>query len=236
MCLDDFQSNWEGMFDQSPDVAAIWKDAWKVYNKYQKNVEEISRKQTDDAPINMDDFVCTGKIDEDLAKMYADLPQVAEGKYYGFGWDHFMEYSPDYDGGMTFERFEDESKLVLCVECQVIKQPEKRTSKSGKTTYYTTLVEDANCNQQMVTIWEEDYLRFKEEFEFWDGERRGNLVKVRLERPGPGFKSYTFESWPRQMRSRYMPKEKSQDYRSGSHGEAATSNAELRASVRNGCR
>ena len=38
--------------------------------------------------------------------------QEAEMMFYGFGWTHPMEKSPDYDGGKTFSQFEDEDLIV----------------------------------------------------------------------------------------------------------------------------
>lgn len=186
-------------------------EMWPCVRKYKRNVEGIKKKLAEDEEITMDGFECSGHIDEDIKLLFRDIIQAAEEQFYGFAWDHIIEYSPDYDGGRTLDQFEDETKLTLLVEAQICKKIEKRTSKKGKL-YYVSEVEDANGVKAPVTIWEEDYERFKEEFGFWDDNRKGNLLKIRLERPGQGFRSYTFDSPPRHMR-RNIPDDKRMDPR-----------------------
>ena len=93
----------------------------------------------------------------------------------------------------------------------IIKKPEEKISKKDHK-YYYVLVEDEDWNVEVVTFWKEDYIRFKEEIDYWnEEEKRGNLLQIRVTRPGKGFKSYTFES-PRKQ-ERYKIPEKSKDYR-----------------------
>ena len=136
-----------------------------------------------------------------------------EKKYYGFSWQHPLEKSPDYFGDLSFTRFkEDEMIYSSGVECMITKKPEEKISKNGNR-YYYVLVEDEDWNVEVVTFWEEDYNRFKEELNHWnDEENRGNLLKIRVTKPGKGFKSYTFES-PRKQERYKLPQDKTKDHR-----------------------
>ncbi len=137
----------------------------------------------------------------------------SERKYYGFSWQHVLEKNSLYSGDMSFDRFaSDESLLSTGVECVVVRKPLEKISKNNKK-YYTVLVEDDNWNVETITFWEEDYNRFREELEYWnEEENRGNMLKMRLTRPSNGFKSYTFESPPRQKKH-LIPKNKEDDLR-----------------------
>ena len=152
------------------------EDAASILEKISKYTALLEETKSMSPNVTFSNFVPTGKIPEDIKASYLKPIQEAEVEYYGFGWGHYLEKSPDYDGERTFSSFEDESKLSLCIECQVIKPIEKKVSKSGNS-YYTLLVEDADWQQNYVNIWDNDYERFKEELDYWDGESgRGNML------------------------------------------------------------
>jgi hypothetical protein len=155
----------------------------------------------------------TNKLDEKMVLLLNDMPQVAEVQYYGFGWTHFMEKSPDYDGDKTFFQFDDEELLSSYVEVHIIEPPKECKSKTGNT-YYTVMIQDATWTTAKMTVWGEDYARFKEEFEWWENDqRKGNLLKIMVRRPQAGFNSYTFESPSKRDRWRLIPKNKEDDMR-----------------------
>jgi len=187
--------------------------AWKTFRKYKRNVTGIQKKIVEDEDIILSTFVPKGEINPKVAELYNAIPQTAEREFYGFAWDHILEYSDDYRGGYSFDGFEDETKLVLPIEAQIIEKTQKKLSKKG-TEYYIATIEDANGVTNRVTIWEEDYQRFEKEFEYWDEENSfGNLVRIKLERPGPGFRSFTFDSPPKYLRHKLIPEDKSLDGR-----------------------
>jgi len=65
-----------------------------------------------------------------------------------------------------------------------------------------------------VTVWEDDFQRFEEEFSFWESEsRRGNLLKARLTVPTPPFRNYTFYAPPKHRRHLEVPEDKAADPR-----------------------
>lgn len=137
-----------------------------------------------------------------------------ERKHYGFSWEHPIQKSPDYVGGHSFNIFkEDETIVNAGVEVMITKKPQQKISKK-ENKYYFILVEDEDWNVEVVTFWSEDYARFKEELEFWNEEQgRGNFLRIRVTRPGSGFKSYTFESPPKAIRHKVVPADKKNDVR-----------------------
>jgi hypothetical protein len=108
---------------------------------------------------------------------------------------------------------EDETIDRAGVEVMVVKKPQERVSKNNNR-YYSVLVEDEDWNVETVTLWAADYDRFKDEMEYWDESAgRGHFLRMRVSRPGPGFKSYTFESPPKRDRHRLVPADKKMDAR-----------------------
>lgn len=183
-------------------------DFYQVLKKYWKSVKSYEQKAEliDQNPILLKDFTSSNSVN--LVPNQFDL----EKKYYGFSWQHPLEKSPDYSGDLSFLRFkEDEYVHSAGVECMIIKKIEEKISKKGKK-YYNVVVEDEDWNAEVVTFWEDDYNRFREELEHWnEEEKRGNLIKIRLTKPENGFRTYTFEAPPRQMRHKLPEKER--DYR-----------------------
>ena len=99
------------------------------------------------------------------------------------------------------------------VEVMIVKRPQEKISKKDNK-YYYVLVEDEDWNVEVVTFWAEDYARFKEELEYWnEDQNRGHFMKIRLTKPGAGFKSYTFESPSKAMRHKVIPADKKNDPR-----------------------
>lgn len=169
--------------------------------------------------LSYDEFDCcimenSKLIDEAYVKILESVVQVAEKKYYGFCWKHVLTTSEDYMGNQNLASFEAAEDLAIAAcEMHIIAKPIKRTSKKG-TSYYVVKMEDDNSKVCDITFWEDDYERFKKELEFWSGDDfMGNFVRVRLRKPEPPFNNYTFESYPKQVKWKYISKEKKDDYR-----------------------
>jgi DNA polymerase III alpha subunit len=193
------------------------KGLWKVLLKYKKSYVDNQKKVAADGPVLLKDFVPTGDIESKLKLIYEDDLLASELAYYGFGWNHMLEKSPDYEGGYTFaelgRRAEEQGVVAGMVEVQVIEVPKLKKSKK-ETNYYVLRVEDNEWQQAGVTVWEDDYERFEEEFNFWESEsRRGNLLKCRLMVPTPPFKNYTFYAPPKHRRHLDIPEDKALDPR-----------------------
>jgi DNA polymerase III alpha subunit len=212
--------------EESIDNLNIWledcldrfdKKVWqKILGKYKKNINTIKNKQTEDKPISLKSFEPTGKIDEKLAALLRSPVERAEEEFYGFGWIHPLELCPECEG-RTFSEFkkkiEVEDTAVYLMEVRVVERPKQMKSKTDKI-YYTFKVEDSEWQTEGVTIWEEDYKRFEKELNFWESDAaKGNLLKIRLGRPKPPFKNYTFDSPPKAVRHLKVPKEKEDDMR-----------------------
>ncbi len=199
-------------FKTTPDLDALWK----LVKKYRSNVMKFEEKVAADKPILLENFdIVNPKIlDEKLLLLLDEVLVMAETQFYGFPWIHFIEYSPDYEGGMTFQAFEeDEGLMTTCVECQICTIPQRKISKK-ENPYYKMDVEDSNGTQNSVIIWENDYERFQEEFDYWESDtRRGSLLKIRLERPNPPYTTFKFDSPPKVLRHKVITSEKKFDVR-----------------------
>lgn len=185
-------------------------DFYQILKKYWRSVSSYEQKSDliEENFISLKNWESKGKYSVESIPNQFEI----EKKYYGFSWQHPLEKSPDYLGERSFNRFKDDETILNCsVECMIIKRPEEKISKKNHK-YYYVLVEDEDWNVEVVTFWQEDYNRFKEEIEYWnEEEKRGNLLQMRVTKPGKGFKSYTFESPKKQ--ERYKIPEKDKDYR-----------------------
>jgi DNA polymerase III subunit alpha len=199
-------------FEQSYLLEEFSKeDFYQILRKYWKSVTSYEQKSEllEQNFISLENWECKNTHTADEIPNQFDI----EKKYYGFSWQHPLEKSPDYKGDLSFTRFkEDEMIYNAGVECVITKKPEEKISKNGNK-YYYVLVEDEDWNVEVVTFWEEDYNRFKEELNYWNcEENRGNLIQMRVVKPGKGFRSYTFES-PRKQERYKLPQDKSKDHR-----------------------
>ena len=186
-------------------------DLYSVAKKYVKSVLDFEHKEkfSKSNPISLENWRPSGRHSVQPQNIF----QI-ERKYYGFSWDHPVQKSGDYLGGHSFSVFKDDENILTAgVEVMVVKKPQEKVSKNGNK-YYYVLVEDEDWNVEVVTFWSEDYARFKEELNYWDEDQnRGHFLRIRLTRPGSGFKSYTFDSPPKKIRYKVVPADKKDDAR-----------------------
>jgi hypothetical protein len=187
-------------------------DVFNVIKKYAKSVLGFEHKLNfnKDNSISLENWTSKGRFPSDKWPNNFEL----ERKHYGFSWEHPIQKSPDYIGGHSFNIFKEDEHIVNAgVEVMVTKKPQEKVSKKNNK-YYFVLVEDEDWNVEVVTFWSEDYARFKEELEYWNEEQgRGHFLRIRLTRPGSGFKSYTFESPSKAIRHKVVPADKKNDPR-----------------------
>lgn len=191
------------------------KSLWKIIKKYKKSSEDNKFKNDNQSILSLDQYQLNiNDVDSSILTVLREVVQVAESQFYGFSWNHLIETSSDYAGNSTFAEFEsDETAYVKMCEVQIIEPPKKKTSKNGNS-YYEVKVEDSNSCINGVTFWEEDYLRFSKDLEFWESDtRKGNFIKIRLKKPDPPFKNYTFESPPKHLRKKLIPEKREDDTR-----------------------
>lgn len=202
------QSALEGLLSDGFSAA----DFMGVIKKYARSVLNFEHKSDilKKNSISFENWVPEGRYPDSAWPSNFEI----ERRHYGFSWEHPIQKSPDYIGGHSFNLFkEDESIDRAGVEVMVVKKPQEKVSKNNNR-YYSVFVEDEDWNLEIVTFWSADYDRFKEEIDYWDESAgRGHFLRMRLSRPGPGFKSYTFESPPKRDRHRLVPADKSMDAR-----------------------
>ena len=182
----------------------LFDDIEYLFDKYFKWIEsrnKRSEKVEESKPFNADDI----DIDVKLLDAYSTI-EKSQNAFYGFLWTHPLEKSVDYLGDMTFESYRGNELLVGQVELQVLSVEQKEGKSKKKTKYWLLKVEDANSEENLVQVWEEDYDRFKEELVV------GAMLRLRLSAPSGGFSRYTLESPPKYKRH-MLPKDKMNDYR-----------------------
>jgi DNA polymerase III alpha subunit len=192
----------------------IIHETWKLLKKYKKSKESNVLKNEQDSLLSLDEFDIQVEIDEDLQKLFNEPVQVAESSCYGFSWNHLMDSSPDYSGGFTISDFDSKDNICISmVEAQVIEKPKRKESAKG-TVYYEVTMEDSDSFKFKVTFWDVDYQRFASDLEYWESDiRKGNFLKIRLKKPEPPFKNYTFDSPPKAIRWKEIPEKKEDDTR-----------------------
>lgn len=211
--FNDFQ--WISSIETEEQKTESIKEVWKILKKYKKSKESNELKNQQDEFLSLKDFNIQIDIDEEVQKVLLEMPQVAESICYGFSWNHLMESSPDYSGGFTISDFESKENICISmVEAQIVEKPKKKESTKKGTIYYEVTMEDANSSRFKITFWDIDYQRFAEELEYWESDtRKGNFVKIRLKKPEPPFKNYTFDSPPKALRWKEVPEKKEDDTR-----------------------
>jgi DNA polymerase III alpha subunit len=145
--------------------------------------------------------------DKELITLLEDV-SLAEKTYFGFVWDNPLRFSPDYKPHKNFAEFN-----VLCenginmaaVMCQIIEAKVKKF-KSNKGQFLSMTVMDDNFELGRITMWDDDYQRFKDEL------KEGNVISIQITPPSNGFSSYTFFSPPRHEKYK-LPKDRNKDLR-----------------------
>jgi len=186
------------------DGKDLWKEVCKLINKMTKSKEKFKLKDDEDKP-SLESFDPTLlKIDKKLEKELLDSIQECEKKYYGFSWLSKIRTSPDYKGGCTFDSFTEGVNEVLPVETEIISINKRKGKRSE---YYQLKAEDENGDEGVINIWIDDYNSFQNEMVV------GNFIRLRLNSPSNGFKTYTLSSIG--PRSFYKKKQtgKDDDYR-----------------------
>lgn len=145
-------------------------------------------------------------------KKVVDLLQnrtEAEVTYLGFIWNNPVRASGFHDTNKNFDTL----KLMMsqspqpfyAVLVQVV-SVEVKSFKSGNGKFASVSVMDDNFETVKITVWDEDYERFKPEL------KKGNLISIQVVPSSGGYQGYTFNSPPKHKRF-LVPKEKSRDYR-----------------------
>jgi DNA polymerase III alpha subunit len=177
---DEWKKRYSGLLVDGKDA---WKQICKMIRKMQSAKERYYSKEDMIKP-KLSEFVVDENKQDKLKEEFEDLV-ACEKKYYGFTWQSNVEKSPDYKGGLTFDRLEPDTTEAMPVEIEVISVQKK---KGKKTEYYQLKAEDANCDEGVINVWKDDYANFQNELQ------AGNFLRIRLSPPSKGFKTFTIES------------------------------------------
>ena len=177
---DEWKKRYSGLLVDGKDA---WKQICKMIRKMISAKERYYSKEDMIKP-KLLEFVVDENKEDKLKEEFEDLV-ASEKKYYGFTWQSNVEKSPDYKGGLTFDRLEPDTNDAMPVEIEVISVQKK---KGKKTEYYQLKGEDANCDEGVINVWKDDYANFQNEIQ------SGNFLRIRLSPPSKGFKTFTIES------------------------------------------
>jgi DNA polymerase III alpha subunit len=186
------------------DGKDLWKEVCKLINKMTKATEKFKLKDNQDKP-DLESFdPLSITIDKKLEKELLESLAECEKRYYGFSWTSKIRNSLDYQGGCTFDSFTEGVNEILPVEIEIT-AVNKRKGKRAE--YYQIKAEDENGDEGVINVWKDDYNSFQNEIVV------GNFVRLRLNAPSNGFKTYTLSSiGPRNFYKKKQV-EKSDDYR-----------------------
>lgn len=183
------ECGWDNALYRAHDEGKV--DEYKALKKkYDRCLDNYAKKT--DLSFQLKDY--DPQKEEDIAADYLESltdTEKAEFMYYGFLWRHPLEKCPNYNGS-TFAKYREEiARGIVCCEVEVLlKEVRANQSKKG-TVYYQLEAEDATGEVARVNVWDDEYKQFKEELV------KGNMVRIRVNPPSGGFKTYTFESYPK---------------------------------------
>jgi DNA polymerase III alpha subunit len=185
-----------------------WKKLKALWGRRQRSMEdhEFKNNRVEENPFTMEKFDAELSDVEVPAEMltFFENKEEAESKFIGFRWDHPLQKCPDFTG-KTFaglratldEQISHSGSLpveVVLVECKT------KEWKNKKGFNYVPLVEDANGEKQKITVWPDDWDRFK------DCLLAGTLLRVRV-LPPTKF-GYTLDGVPKYKRHTLPPPER----------------------------
>lgn len=194
---------YEGVAKEGNKLLAL-DEIQKLGDTFDKFVAKHDKKVADGYIPSIEDFNPDNVEVEEKHQLLLDANiSEAERLFYGFQWVHDLEKCKHYKGDRTFEDFrhyvsDGGTASVYPVEVKIMELITK-TTKAGKP-MYVLKVEDAVGEAQGVTVWSEDYERFKEEFV------AGSLLSMRVHPPQVPFPNFTFDSPLRHLRHRLPPK------------------------------
>jgi DNA polymerase III alpha subunit len=174
------------------EAKEVLKKLESLVSSYKKWADSYAEKMANFKP----------KLDEKWLEQYTSK-DVAEAAFYGFALVHKLEQSPSYTG-RTFSALRDDETPVGLVEVKVLSVEKRKNKKGGD--FYKLHVEDSNSEYQKITVWEEDYERFKGEMV------AGTMMRIKVDVP-EDFPDYTMSGPQKHMRWKLLPKDKSMDFR-----------------------
>jgi DNA polymerase-3 subunit alpha len=160
---------------------ATWKLVKRLYSNYQRSIKRQAIPSNKYEIVSLDGFTDSDfYVTKELTTMLTEESGAkAEELYYGFVWKHPLENIPDADEDGTFEKFDGSADDDYPVDL-VIKKVYEKKSRNDKV-YYSVLAEDRNCKSKYISVWKDDYEKFKGIL------NPGQMVRMRLKKPNKGF-------------------------------------------------
>lgn len=164
-----------------------------------EKIEKLTLDHFDDSGIQIDDAKMIPLLENE------DSASIA---YYGFVWNNkvrkLLQYKPGFNfENLKFKQLNDEQSFYSVMG--LITDISQKKFKSGNGSFASMTLMDDNFETGRVTIWQDDYERFKEEL------KTGNCISIQLVPSNNGYPGYTFYGPPRHKRH-LLPK-KNLDYR-----------------------
>lgn len=145
--------------------------------------------------------------DKKVLELCNDIKQ-AEITFYGFIWHNPLRSSPDYRHHTNIENFKllvESGRNVGVIIVEILEVAVK-SFKNNKGKFASIQVIDDNFETARITMWEDDYTRFKEDL------KKGNFISIQVTPPSNGFSSFTFYGPPRHERYK-LPNDRNKDLR-----------------------
>jgi DNA polymerase III alpha subunit len=184
----------------------LYKKLKSLWNRRFKGIERHieKEKECDESPFTL------GRYDVELSEVYVPKEMLdyfenresAEEKFLGFRWDHPLLKSPNFTN-KTFAAIRQEMEEVDVISTPIeilVVDWNLREWKNKKGHNYMVFVEDANGEKQKITVWPDDWERFKNEF------KQGALLRMKVNPPTKF--GYTLSSVPKYKRHLLPPKDK----------------------------
>lgn len=168
----------------------------KICSKIKKSEETYKSKlEQNEININIENVKLDKKGQLEFLELLDDKIK-AEMEYYGFEWQHPLETC---GANLTtiedvFNGEEDFGAIDLIVE----DVQERKSTKNKKLSYYQITGQDVSGNSTKITLWSEDYEKFKAIL------YNGSMLKIRVQKPKPPFRSFLLE--PKSSRLKYTKK------------------------------
>lgn len=172
------------------------KDIKKFINSYAKSLKKWVPISKEPKPILEEQKYLNDKFSKKL-----DDEMTCDKESYGFLWYHPIEKALGNSTEKTFDNLNENFKKIGNVHAILI-EVNKKKSKNGNM-YYSLTIEDANCVNKKVTIWENEYDRFKEIL------KKDNIIQIKLKKPDEKTKYFGYSL--EQVGWKMPPKE--QDFR-----------------------
>jgi DNA polymerase III alpha subunit len=156
------------------EAQKIYKNYLKTINNYKENHSQTIKPFSEYKPV--------GLVDPKVKEISENI-EIAEKQFYGFCWKHPLDKSKDAQG-FTFESYRLNDLKTGPVEGLILTVTKKPKSVS-------VTLQDINWESQFVTVWLNDYDKFKEHLQV------GKIVRMRLNAPSGGYSNYTLFSVPK---------------------------------------